>query len=314
MKRLLFYAIIEQTKQDEGETMKLYAPKYYRNFKCIADKCSHSCCIGWEIDVDGDTLNKYESLKGEYGAVIRDTISLEGTPHFKLCEHDRCPHLDENGLCRIILSVGEDHLCRICREHPRFYNYTDVAEVGIGMSCREAARIILNSDDYSVFEQVGELDVESDGVDFDARDTREEIYTVLRDRERCYADRLKDVYGQYSIEAGDDRYFLDKIASLEYLDVEHKALFLHYSSKKRAEGKYEYLERFLAYFIYRHCSEALDYDDFCDRLSFCLFCERLLSSLICSNGAESLSDIAVLASIISEEIEYSEENTLSLIY
>ena len=32
-------------------------------------------------------------------------------------------------LCRIILNLGEDALCDICREHPRFYNFTKVAEV-----------------------------------------------------------------------------------------------------------------------------------------------------------------------------------------
>jgi lysine-N-methylase len=36
--------------------MKLRAPKYYLDFACIADRCKHSCCIGWEIDVDADTM------------------------------------------------------------------------------------------------------------------------------------------------------------------------------------------------------------------------------------------------------------------
>ena len=27
-------------------------PDYYKEFQCIADQCEHSCCIGWEIDVD----------------------------------------------------------------------------------------------------------------------------------------------------------------------------------------------------------------------------------------------------------------------
>ena len=43
--------------------MKLYAPSYYKKFKCIADKCEHSCCIGWEIDIDEETLEKYEKLE-----------------------------------------------------------------------------------------------------------------------------------------------------------------------------------------------------------------------------------------------------------
>ena len=38
--------------------MKLFAPKYYTEFSCIADRCRHSCCIGWEIDIDADTAEK----------------------------------------------------------------------------------------------------------------------------------------------------------------------------------------------------------------------------------------------------------------
>jgi lysine-N-methylase len=34
--------------------MKLIAPDTYPEFCCIADRCRHSCCIGWEIDVDPD--------------------------------------------------------------------------------------------------------------------------------------------------------------------------------------------------------------------------------------------------------------------
>ena len=40
--------------------MKLFAPEYYKDFVCIADRCKHSCCVGWEIDVDKDTLEKYK--------------------------------------------------------------------------------------------------------------------------------------------------------------------------------------------------------------------------------------------------------------
>ena len=78
---------------------KLYAPRYYKNFKCIADKCEHSCCIGWEIDIDKKALLKYKKLKDGYGNIIADTISMDDTPHFKLVENERCPHLDEHGLC-----------------------------------------------------------------------------------------------------------------------------------------------------------------------------------------------------------------------
>ena len=59
--------------------MKLYAPSYYKDFKCIADKCAHNCCIGWEIDIDEISLEKYKSLKNGYGPTIMNSISLEDT-------------------------------------------------------------------------------------------------------------------------------------------------------------------------------------------------------------------------------------------
>ncbi len=293
--------------------MKLYAPKYYKNFQCIADRCEHSCCIGWEIDIDRDTFEKYKTLKHEYASYITGSISTEDTPHFRLTKGNRCPHLDERGLCNIITNVGEDYLCDICREHPRFYNYTDVAEVGIGMSCPEAARIILSSSDYAEIEEIGEVEAMPDAVDFDGRAARGEIYAILQNTAYGYPTALDKIYRKYSIDASDDKRWLAILDSLEYLDVDHKALLMNYSSTCRPEGADEYLKRFLAYLLYRHCTEAFDADDFCDRLAFCLFCERLLASLICHVAADSLQTIVPLASIISEEIEYSEENTFALL-
>ena len=294
--------------------MKLYAPKYYQKFQCIADRCEHSCCIGWEIDVDKDTLKKYKRLKSAYGAAIRDSICMDDTPHFRLGEGERCPHLDERGLCRIILNAGEDYLCDICREHPRFYNFTKDAEVGLGMSCPEAARLILSSPDYAVIEEIGKVDATEDDIPFDGRVLREALYALLQDESHGYAERLNSVYRTFSQDKIDDSHYLQILSSMEYLNPDHKDLLMKYSSAIRPDGKDEYLERFLAYLVYRHCTEALDEEDFCERLAFCLFCERLLASLICTEAAESLQQIATIASILSEEIEYSDENTLALTY
>lgn len=292
--------------------MKLYAPTYYKKFKCIADRCEHSCCIGWEIDIDADTLAKYKLLKDGYGATICDTIDWEDVPHFRLAEGDRCPHLNECGLCKIILNVGEDCLCDICREHPRFYNFTKVAEVGLGMSCPEAARLILSSPDYAVMEEVGEVEDFTDDVPFDSCAARGEVYAILEDND--YTTALEKIYSEYSVKAGKDEDWLQTLDSLEYLNRDHKTLFMQYSSSLRPEGKGndEYLKRFFAYLVYRHCTEAIDEDDFAARMSFCLFCERLLASLIRTQSAETLQEVATLASILSEELEYSEENTWAL--
>ena len=124
--------------------MKVVVPNYYNEFHCIAEKCRHTCCAGWEIDVDEESLPKF--LNDPF---IAKHISLEKTPHIALCEGERCPFLNKNGLCEIIIRKGEDHLCQICRDHPRFRNYwSGVTEIGLGLVCEEAGRIVLSQNEH----------------------------------------------------------------------------------------------------------------------------------------------------------------------
>ena len=93
--------------------MKIVYPDYYPDFSCIADRCNHSCCIGWEIDIDQDALTRFQSAEGPMGQRLKENISLEGEPHFILGEDERCPFLNEKGLCDLILYGGEEILCQI---------------------------------------------------------------------------------------------------------------------------------------------------------------------------------------------------------
>ena len=149
-------------------------------------------------------------------------------------------------------------------------------------------------------------------IEFNGRIMRGKVYAILGDCSRLYSERLANIYGDYGISFGDDEAWLKTLSELEYLDEGHRNLFMNYSSVCRPDGVDQYLERFLAYLIYRHCTEAFDAEDFALRLSFCLFCERLAASLIAARFASSLCEIAVLMSSISEELEYSEENTEAL--
>jgi hypothetical protein len=143
---------------------------------------------------------------------------------------------------------------------------------------------------------------------------RGKVYAILGDGSLCYLERLEKIYADWGISPGADGTWRKKLSDLEYLDEGHRNLFMNYSSSCRPADADPYLERFLAYLVYRHCTEAFDAEDFLLRLSFCLFCERLAASLIVSQGASSLGAIAELARIISEELEYSEENTEALTY
>ena len=124
--------------------MNLYVPDYYPAFHCVASRCRHTCCAGWEIDIDDESLARYDRLPGVFGHRVRQGIGRDGAPHFILGEGERCPLLNRENLCDLILHEGEDALCQICRDHPRFRNYYSCRiEMGLGLVCEVAARLIL---------------------------------------------------------------------------------------------------------------------------------------------------------------------------
>ena len=294
--------------------MRLYAPRYYLDFACIADRCRHSCCVGWEIDIDEQTLACYDRSDAPYAAHIRASIDRQGdAPHFCLTRGERCPHLDERGLCRIILHCGEGYLCDICREHPRFYHQTSRGmEAGLGMACEEAARIILTSDDYAEFVEIETLEGERELFDFDAVTERERAFALLSQRDVAYVDRLHAISAAYGVlpNVRTDEQWRQILSALEYLDEAHRQLLGCYSSDGATPREWErVLERALAYFLYRHASQATSADEWREAVGLALLCERLLASLIRATGAQEMAEVVELARILSEEIEYSEENT-----
>lgn len=54
-------------------------PDFYPAFHCIASACRHSCCVGWEVDVDQDTLVATDGCRAPSAAGWR-TVSIARTP------------------------------------------------------------------------------------------------------------------------------------------------------------------------------------------------------------------------------------------
>jgi lysine-N-methylase len=286
----------------------IYTPRYVLDFKCIADRCRHSCCVGWEIDIDDKTYERYKSIGSE---ICQGICELDGTRSFVLTD-GRCPHLTEKGLCDIITEYGEGYLCDICREHPRFYNESSRGvEVGLGMACEEAARIILSSDGYRDFAVVGESEGEPCATELDAMGEIERMYGILA-AEGSYVERLARIYREWGISPCviTDGEWRELLSGLEYLNPEHADMLCAYSSELRSLGEYDKLsERALAYFVYRHCASAGGAADFRASLGLALFLERLFASVLRREGVKNLEGATRVARIISEELEYSEENT-----
>lgn len=126
--------------------MNCLFPDYYPRFRCVGSACQDNCCIGWEICIDADTLDYYRSRTGALGEQLAQNIALTDQPHFILDDRQRCPFLNGQNLCQLHIQLGEQHLCSICAQHPRFHNwFGTLKESGVGLCCEEAARLILFS-------------------------------------------------------------------------------------------------------------------------------------------------------------------------
>ena len=54
--------------------MEYRMPHYFEDFQCTAAECEDTCCAGWAIMIDEDTLEKYEKLEGSFGNRLRNSI------------------------------------------------------------------------------------------------------------------------------------------------------------------------------------------------------------------------------------------------
>ncbi|MBQ8764055.1 MAG: flagellin lysine-N-methylase [Clostridia bacterium] len=172
-----------------GEIMQNTYPNYYKKFSCIADKCPDTCCAGWEIVIDPESLSKYEALGGEYAEKIRSLITVDGDGDSIFSpENNRCPFLLDSGLCEMYIELGHNSLCRTCRLFPRHVTYFGArTETGLSLSCPEAARIIMESPEPIYFEtEETHADIMPTAIDpslyFTLIETRKTAINILQNR------------------------------------------------------------------------------------------------------------------------------------
>ncbi|MCX0404962.1 flagellin lysine-N-methylase [Clostridium perfringens] len=132
--------------------MKVRVPNYFNEFKCIASECEDTCCAGWEIVIDDETHKRYENVEGEFGEILRSKIVKSDGENIFLLNNGNCSFLNEKKMCEIYINLGEDHLCYTCQQFPRYTEeFLDLKEVGLSLSCPEAARIILRRAENTTF-------------------------------------------------------------------------------------------------------------------------------------------------------------------
>ena len=127
--------------------MKIIKPDYYDDFKCAAGECTSPCCkAGWQIIIDDETLNFYNSCGDKFK---KNIINANFEPMFRY-EGSACAFFDNDGLCEIQRNFGHDRLCRTCRVYPRYeYTFGGLKEKGLELSCPTVAKILMDKK-YSI--------------------------------------------------------------------------------------------------------------------------------------------------------------------
>ena len=178
--------------------MRYVKPHYYEDFQCTADRCPDTCCAGWQIVIDEESLEKYSRVRGPFGNRLFDSIDWEEGSFRQ--QKGRCCFLDEENLCDLYKILGKDSLCRTCRMYPRHVEeYEGLRELSLSLSCPVAAEMILTCREplRLIEEETDEAEeLEEEFEDFDLlmftqlEDARAVIFALLQDRERTMDQRI----------------------------------------------------------------------------------------------------------------------------
>lgn len=176
--------------------MRYKYPNYYKKFRCIAQSCEATCCAGWEIVIDEESIEKYLEIKTDFGNRLCNSIDFE-EGIFHQDNKKRCAFLNEENLCDIYTELGEEALCYTCTQYPRHIEeFEDVNEVSLSISCPEVAKMILGCEEKIAFyEEEMEEEVE-EFEDFDflfyeiLYEAREVLFEILQNRQRKIEARM----------------------------------------------------------------------------------------------------------------------------
>lgn len=167
--------------------MEYRIPHYFEKFKCVAAECEDTCCAGWAIMIDEESLEKYKNLQGDFGNRVRNSVDWK---QGCFCQHEgRCAFLNEDNLCDLHIEAGENMLCDTCRDYPRHMEeFEGLREGSLSLSCIEAAKLILGCKEPVRFLAFEDEVEDEEYEDFDyllftkLMDAREQILIALQNR------------------------------------------------------------------------------------------------------------------------------------
>ncbi len=303
--------------------MKQYQLNYYSKFKCVAGDCKHTCCAGWEMCIDQATLQTYKVHASSFSHKLQKGINFKRAK-FKSDRLGRCAFLRDDGLCDIIVNLGEDGLCQVCRDHPRFRSYfNDRVEMGLGFCCEQATKIILSFEDKITPIELFNANAEQTACELDFNqknilEFRSKVLDLLQDRNSDINERINGVLGlcRANVTERDFNRIVKKFLAFERLD---KFWAKRLKSIKEKSAKLStdqclslYCEQFLVNGAYRHLANAEDTLDARARTIACVISWWVVNNIyevekVCADTPP----FEILVDVVrgfSAEVEYSQKN------
>ena len=265
---------IRNTKTDIWQRkMIIVKPTYYRDFKCIAGDCPDSCCQGWEVDADEESLEYYKTLDPSLEIKQRINSVLDkdefGNTIFTLVAKKRCPFLNSDNLCDMHIAIGGEHTPFTCRNFPRFiHDFGGTREIGISFSCPVAADMMYNLTSHlqletEVTDELPTLNDIDAATYIKLKNARQQAFDILfADKhiaERLtelldFAVSLQDELGKYT-EGGNDIAFDDVFRNPELINPEWLQKVDNMQIKPVSDTSAN--ENIAAYFIYKYFLDAV---------------------------------------------------------
>lgn len=256
--------------------MILRTPSFYKDFKCIAGDCPDSCCQGWEVDADEQSLEYYKTLTGDIRKKIDSVLDKDefGNTIFRLAHKKRCPFLNSENLCDMHIAIGGEHTPYTCRMFPRFINdFGGTREMGVSFSCPVASDMMWELTEPMHFvDELNDLPPELNEIDaqtyFYLTRARKKAFDIVQDRNLPVNQRLIKLldFGveiQQDLEEykeGDDPIaFFDVFRNPELINPQWLERVDNGAGKPVSDEVFN--ENIASYFIFRYFLTAVnDYD------------------------------------------------------
>lgn len=253
--------------------MILKTPSFYKDFKCIAGACPDSCCQGWEVDADSQSLEYYKTLTGEIRERIDSVLDKDefGNTVFRLADKKRCPFLNDENLCDMHIAIGGEHTPYTCRMFPRFINdFGGTREMGVSFSCPVASDMMWElKEPMSFVSELNDLPPQLNEIDaqtyFYLTKAREKAFKIVQDRSVPISERLANLldYGVEIQKELDD--YPEPDNDIDFFEVFNNPELINPEWTEKVKNRKikpvsneVYNENIASYFIFRYMLNAVD--------------------------------------------------------